>query len=270
MHGQGASLFLKMFKERIKNIYLYRHTLWKMAISQLKIKYSNSILGISWAVINPLLIMSAITFVFTAVFKVAIKNFSLFALSGILPWMFFSNALTEATASIVSQQSILRQFNLPKEIIPLSSILSNFINFILGWLIIYPLFIFFNYKIILLLPLLIIVLLLNLLFSFGWGLAFAVLNVLYRDVSHLLGILLMFWFWITPIFYSLDMVPARFSWICNFNPLAPFIVYYREVIFYNNVPSFLIFIEIFFWTVFSLIFGWLFFSHFESKILKQI
>ncbi|MEW6096379.1 MAG: hypothetical protein AB1567_07635 [bacterium] len=78
-----------MLKERIKKIYFYRHTLWSMAISQLKSKYAGSLLGIFWAIINPLLIMLAITFVFTAIFKIEIGNFHLFVLSGILPWMFF-------------------------------------------------------------------------------------------------------------------------------------------------------------------------------------
>jgi len=259
-----------MFKQKINNLYPYRYTLWNFAIKQLKVKYSNSILGIAWAIANPLLIMLAITFVFTTIFKVEIKNFSLFALSGIFPWMFFSNALSEVTTSIVNQQNILHQFNLPKEILPLSSVLSNFMNFMLGWLVIYPLFIFFNYKIILLLPLLIIILLLNLFFIFGLGLILSVLNVFFRDVGQLLGVLLMFWFWITPVFYSMDMIPAGFRWICNFNPMAPYIIYYREIIFYNNVPTPLIFIEVFLWAIFSLILGGLFFSYFESKILKRI
>ncbi len=259
-----------MLRERIKKIHTFRHTLWEMALKQLKTKYSGSILGISWAIINPLLIMLAITFVFTVIFKTEIKNFPLFVLSGIFPWMFFSSALSDATFSILNQQNILHQFNFPREIIPLSSILSNFLNFLVGWLIIYPLFLFFNPKIISLLPLLIIVLLLNLFFVCGLGLAFAVLNIFFRDLGHLLGVLLMFWFWVTPVFYSMDMIPARFHWVCNLNPMTPFVVYYREVIFNGNVPNPLVFIRSFLWAGFSLILGSLIFFHFEPKLLKQI
>jgi ABC-2 type transport system permease protein len=259
-----------MLKERIKKIYTFRHTLWEMALKQLKAKYSGSILGISWAIINPLLIMSAITFVFTVIFKTEIKNFSLFVLSGIFPWMFFSSALSDAIFSILNQQNILHQFNLPREIIPLSSILSNFLNFLVGWLIIYPLFFFFNPKIISLLPLLIIVLLLNLFFVCGLGLALSVLNVFFRDIGQLLGVLLMFWFWVTPIFYSVDMIPAKFRWVCSFNPMTPYVVYYREVIFIGNTPNFSTFISSFLWAIFSLTLGLLVFAHLEFKILKQI
>lgn len=241
-----------------------------MAIKQLKVKYAGSILGISWAIINPILIMSAITFVFTAVFKIEIKNFPLFALAGIFPWMFFSGALSEATCSILNQQSILHQFNLPREILPLSSILSNFLNFLIGWVIIYPLFFFFNPRIITLLPLLIVVLLLNFFFVSGLGLILSILNVFFRDIGQLLGVLLMFWFWITPVFYSVDMVPVKFHWVCNFNPMTPYIIYYREVVFRGSLPNFSIFIGIFIWAFISLILGLLIFSTFESKLLKRI
>lgn len=259
-----------MLRERIKNIYLYRHTLWDMSIKHLKAKYSGSILGISWAMINPFLLMLAITFVFTVVFKTEIKNFPLFVLSGIFPWMFFSSALSEATNSILNQQSVLRQFNLPREILPLGTILSNFLNFILGWLIMYPLFFFFNTKIILLFPLLIIVLLLNLFFVCGLGLALSILNVFFRDIGHLLGVLLMLWFWVTPIFYSLDMVPMRFRWLCNLNPMTTFVIFYREVIFRGNTPHLSIFIGAFLWASFSLLLSLMLFSNLESKLLKRI
>lgn len=259
-----------MFRKRIKSIYFYRSNLWNMAVSKLKVKYSSSILGISWAVINPFLLMLAITFVFTVVFRLKIKNFSLFVLCGIFPWMFFSSALFEATSSILEQQSILRQFNLPKEILPLSSVLSNFLNFLIGWCIIYPLFIFLNPKIILLLPLFFIVLLLNFLFVCGLGMIFSVVNVFFRDIGHLLNVLLMFWFWITPIFYSPDMVPWKFRWICNLNPMASYVVYYREVILMNNMPNLSLFIGIFIWGILSLIVGWMFFGHFESKLFKRL
>lgn len=259
-----------MLTERIKKIYLYRNALWDMALKQLKAKYASSILGISWAVINPILIMSAITFVFHVIFKIEIKNFPLFVLSGIFPWMFFSAALSEVTFSILNQQNILRQFNLPREILPLSSILSNFLNFLIGWLIIYPLFFFFNPKIILMLPLLIVIFLLNLFFVCGLGLILSVLNIFFRDIGQLLGILLMFWFWITPVFYSIDMIPTKFQWVCNLNPMTSYVTYYREIVFAGNMPHISIFTGTFLWAFFSLIGGLWFFLHFESKLLKRI
>ena len=259
-----------MSKNRISRVWAYRHTLWDMALASLKSKYSGSILGITWAFINPLLIVTAVTFVFSAVFKIEIKNFPLFALAGIFPWSFLSGALSEATFSLLGQQNILRQFSLPRGLIPLSSVLSNFLNFLIGWLVAYPLFLFFNPKIILLLPLLLLVLLLNLVFGCGLGMILAILNVFFRDTGHLLGVVLMFWFWITPVFYSPEMVPQQLRWAVNFNPATAYVVYYRQVIFHNNIPGFPTFAGVFFWAFASIILGFLVFSRLESKILKQL
>lgn len=261
---------VRILNTRIKKIYLSRNAIWEMSLKQLKSKYAVSGLGILLAFINPLLIMLAITFVFSVIFKTEIKNFSLFVLSGLFPWMFFSSALSEATESILNKQSILRQFNIPRETLPLSSIISNFLNFLIGWIAIYPLFVIFNPKIILLLPLFIGILVLSLIFISGLGLLLSVLNVFFRDIGQLLGVFLMFWFWITPVFYSAEMIPQKFRWIADFNPMTPFIVYYQDVIYKAKVPGFSIFMSVFFWTFLTLIFGFWFFARLESKLLKWI
>lgn len=241
-----------------------------MAAKQLKAKYTGSILGISWAIINPLLIMLAITFVFAIVFETQIKNFPLFVLSGIFPWMFFSNALSDATNSILGQQSILRQFSLPREILPLSSVLSNFLNFLIGWIVIYPIFLFNNPKIIYTTAPLVIIILLHLFFIVGLSLILSVTNVFFRDIGQLLGVLLMFWFWVTPIFYSLDMVPAKFLWVCSINPMTYYMISYQEAIFNVKMPSSLIFGRLFIFSFISLVIGLWIFSRLESKLLKKI
>ncbi|MBN3037904.1 MAG: ABC transporter permease [Candidatus Omnitrophica bacterium] len=255
---------------RIKSLYAYRHSLWDLAVKQFKSRYANSLLGIWLAIVNPLLIMLAVTFVFSVIFKIEIEDFPFFALAGIFPWMFFSGALSEATNSILNQKSMLRQFNLPGEIIPISSILSNFLNFLVGWCLIYPVFLFFNPKIIKLFPFVVVLFLLHFLFICGLGLIFSCLNVFFRDIGLLLGVFLMFWFWVTPIFYSIEMVPGDFRWICNINPMTPFIVFYRDVFFQGNIPPPLIWNAVWIWTVLSLILGFSLFAKFEARLLKEI
>jgi len=214
--------------------------------------------------------MSVISFVFTVIFKVAIKNFPLFILSGIYPWLFFSSGLSEASATILNKQTILRQFNLPREILPLSSCLSSFLNFLIGWLVIYPIFLFFNPKIILYLPLLILILLLHFVFLCGLSLSLSILNIFFRDVEHLLGTVLMFWLWMTPVFYSIEMVPEEFRWLCNLNPMTSYIIYYGDVMYRAVIPNFTTVISVFLWGFLSIISGWLLFLRLEAKILKRI
>ncbi|NQT89927.1 MAG: ABC transporter permease [Candidatus Omnitrophica bacterium] len=259
-----------MLSIKISNIYAYRHTIWDTAIKQLNSRYAGSIMGIWLAIVNPLLIMLAVTFVFQVIFKVAIQRFFLFALAGIFPWLFFSNALFEGAFSILGQRSVLHQFSIPREIIPLSSVLSNFLNFLIGWCIVLPLFIIFNPGLILLIPLLVIVLLLNLIFTIGLVLSLSVLNVFFRDIGHIMGVLLMFWFWITPVFYTVDMVPAGFRWISYLNPMTPYITYYREVLFNAAIPSLPVFLGVFLWALVSLISGILIFWRLEPTLLKRM
>ena len=258
------------FNDRIKQIFLYRHALGDLALKQLKAKYAGSVLGISWALINPLLLTAVITFVFSSFSKVAIPHFSLFVLSGIFLWMFFSCALTEASVSLLDQSIILRQFNLPKEILPLASILANFLNFLIGVLIVLPLFLCLHPKIIFFLPLILAVLIMFLLFMAGIGLLVSLLNVFLRDIGHLLGVLLMCWFWITPVFYSLEMLPLKFRWVVAANPVSSYIIDFRVLIFYGQVPSLIDFLVLFIFSVLSLLLGLLVFGRYESNLLKRI
>jgi ABC-2 type transport system permease protein len=253
---------------RLKELFSFRETVWRMAVSQLKNKYSRSLLGVAWAVINPVLIMLAVNFVFVCVFKTGIKDFSMFILAGIYPWFFFSNAVSEAAFSVLNQKSVLRQFNLPTEIIPLASVLGNFLNFLIGWIFIYPLFLWFRPQIITLLPLLVVGFFVIFLFVFGAGLIASILNVYFRDIGQLLPVALMFWFWITPVFYSVDMVPPTYRWICDINPMTPMIAFYRGVLFEGRVLWNELYAA-FFIAVIVLMAGWGLFLKLKSNILKK-
>lgn len=259
-----------MIIEKILKIYSYRRSLWSISKKQFKAKYAGSILGFFWVIINPLLMMLVITFVFTSVFKTEVKDFALFVLAGILPWMFFSGALFEATPSLLAQKSVLHQFSLPKEILPLSSVLAYFMNFLMSWCIIYPIFVLRNPKILLLAPWLPVLFLLIYIFTCGIALLFSVINILFRDLEHLMGILFMFWFWVTPVFYSIEMVPAQFRWVFNFNPMSAFIICYRDIIFGAKMPAPATFLGVIGWAFISLFIGLLISTRLEASALKRI
>lgn len=260
----------KGFLLRLNQTFLCRNIIWEMSISQLKAKHAASILGIYLAMINPLLVMAVITFVFSAVFKVQINNFPIFVLSGIIPWMFFSNAISEASASIINQQGILRQYNIPREALPLSVALSGFHNFLIGWLVLYPVFIFFNPRIIFLFPFFLAILVLNLILVCGFSLILSVVCVFVREISNLLPIMMMFWFWITPVFYSVEMVPENLRWVCFINPMSIYVVFYREILFAGHAPSLSILCGVFLWGLAIFAIGILIFFRFEGKFLKNI
>ncbi|MBI4846581.1 MAG: ABC transporter permease [Candidatus Omnitrophica bacterium] len=257
-------------KKKIKGIFVYRHTIWQIALAQTKAKYTGNCLGIWVAVLNPLLIMFAISFVFTKIIYLEINNFPLFVLAGIFPWMFFASAIAEAASSIVSQQAMMRQFNFPKEHLPLASVTANFLTFLIGWAIICPIFMFFNPASIKLLPLLAAGLLLSLIFVSGMAMIVGVLNVFFRDIGLLLGTILMFWFWMTPVFYSIDMVPDKVRWICAINPMTWFIIFYRDILFHGVLPEAAVICGLLCISVLSVLIGLGVVIAFEKELLKKI
>ncbi|MCX6750321.1 MAG: ABC transporter permease [Candidatus Pacearchaeota archaeon] len=259
-----------MLKERIKKIYFYRHILWDMAITQLKAKYAASKLGIWWAVVTPLMLAVSINFVFTVVFKIEIKNYTLFVLAGMIPWFFSVSALTEAADSFIINSSILKQSISPREFIPMSSILANLLNFLIGLVFLLPLFIILNFRVIGLLPFLFLIIILNFIFIIGLGTLFSCVNVFFRDLTHFMSIGFMVWFWITPVFYSLDMIPFSFRLICLFNPMTHYVILYQDVLFRLTVPSLASLLIVFLISLISIFIGYFVFLKKEPSLLKRI
>jgi len=126
---------------RIIELFSHSGFIWTLSRKELKNKYSGSRLGIWWAVILPLLLALSISLIFTKAFRVEIPNYTFFVLSAILPWTFFSQSLSEVANSFIVNKSLLRQGVFPREIIPVSSIVGNFLNFSIGFIVISPIFI---------------------------------------------------------------------------------------------------------------------------------
>jgi len=259
-----------ILKQRISNIFINRRMLWDMSVSQFKARYAGLILGAWWVILIPLMMALCINFVFVLAFKVDTPNYLFFILSGIFPWFFISQAISDVTNAFTANKGILRQGVFPREFIPISSVLSSFITFILGFGIIVPLFILFNGTFIYLLPMLVLIILLNLIFVLGIGLVFAVLNSFLRDVSYFLSVGLMFWFWMTPVFYSENMLGFPYRWICLANPATYYISAYHKILYSSQLPAMA---EVLFLCVLSfltLVLGYIFYLKNEAGILKKI
>ena len=256
-------------KDRIAKLFQARTILKRMVINKFKSKYSGAIFGLWWAVVTPLILAFSINLIFTHVFKVDIPHFALFVLSGIIPWLFFSNAINEVTTSFFADSAILKQGIFPREFVPISCILANFLSFIIGIIFLLPFFIIANPHIIRVLPLLVLVFILHLTFILGLGMVFSTLNVFSKDLMHFLSVGLMLWFWITPVFYPLAMLRFPYRWICLLNPLTYYTMLYRQVLYSGDIPSFkIIFISL----LISIIFfveGYRFFIKREQALFKE-
>ncbi len=191
-----------------------------MTQKELQSRYKNTVFGFLWIVINPLLQMAVIGFIFTLFVKEPIHLYYYYLFIGLLIWNFFSLSLTKATPSIVYERPLIKKAVFPHAIVPLSIVVSNFIHFTAGLaLFLIPVFIInglspqaFIYS------LLAIVLLL--LFTSGVSLLTSALNVRYRDVNFFVQALLIIWFYATPIVYSFTQLPKELLWLWRFNPLT--------------------------------------------------
>jgi len=196
----------------------YLDFLWAMTEKEIKARYKRAVFGFLWVVLNPVLQMLIIGFIFS--FFIKIPNYFLFLFTGLLPWTFFSLSLSKATPSIVYERSLLQKAKFPKEAIPVSIILSNFVNMIVS-LVLFLSFLSITGKLIfpqlfLLIPGLIWLLV----FTIGFSLLTATLQVRFRDVNFFVQTLLILWFYATPILYSLRLIPVKLHPIFALNPLT--------------------------------------------------
>jgi len=217
--------------------------LLQMVLRDFQSKYVGSLLGLFWTVINPLLLLVIFTFVFTVVFRAkfgaqaGLGQNALYLLTGILPWVAFQEGLGRAAGVLLEHRNLVSRVQFPIALLPAVPVLSAILGQLVGLVVLVILAAVFapgpGFSL-WLLPLLI---LLQALFTLGLAWIAAGLNVFYRDVAHLVAVLLLVWMYGTPIFYPAAMVPARYQWIIALNPMAHLIEAYRRVILEGAAPS---------------------------------
>ncbi len=221
----------------VHEIVRYRELIWELAIKELRIRYKRSMLGFFWALLHPLFMMIVLTVVFSQVMRVPVQHYSIFLISALLPWTFFSQSLSYSVESIVGNGELLKKVYVPKSVFPLAAVLANVINFLLSLIPLALLLVVLRFPfhwtwIYLPVPLLGL-----LMFTIGFGLFFAAANVFFRDLSHILQILLAAWFYLCPVIYSVDFIPARYRPLIHLNPIVYALNGFRMAIYYGQIPT---------------------------------
>ena len=233
---------------RIKEVYASRYLLRNLVARDLKVRYKNSVLGIVWSLLNPLLMMLVYTLLFTKLRPSSgdIPYYPVFILVALVPWQFLSGSLTSGVECITGNAPLIKKVYFPRVILPMSVILSNFVNFLFAFaLLVVILFlarIGLTIHALWVIPLLVA----QLIFMLGLVLILSSLNTFYRDVSMILNVVLLAWFFLTPVFYPFEELgtyaeiwgigfsPARvMRWM---NPMASIVDGYRTVL-WGNVPN---------------------------------
>ena len=214
----------------LKELWQFRALIWALVVRHLNARYRGSGLGFLWSFLNPLCLIAVYSLVFRYYIRFgSIEHYTLFLFAGLLPWIWFSSGLLEATASISSGGSLITKAMFPPHILPMVSVLTNMFNFLFA----VPIMIIAMFVsgvspswALIALPLVIIV---ELIFLTGLAYAFSAINVHYRDVQHILGNFLTLWFFLSPVLYPVANVPEQLKFSLLINPVAYFIQMYQGI-----------------------------------------
>ncbi len=223
--------------ELIRDVYRYRELIWALALKELRVRYKRSVLGFVWALLNPLLMMIVLTLVFGTIMRFSIDHYAVFLLSMLLPWTFFTQALSYSVESVVGNADLLKKVQIAKLVFPVSAVVSNIINFLLSLIPLALLIVILRFPLHWTWVYLPVATLGLFLFTLGSAFFFSAINVFFRDISHIVQIILSAWFYFSPIIYSLDFIPAKHRWLFKFNPMLYVLNGFRLSIYYGLLPS---------------------------------
>jgi ABC-type polysaccharide/polyol phosphate export permease len=197
---------------RLRELWQYRELIHNLVIRDLKARYKNSVPGVAWSWLNPLMMMVVYTVVFNILAgRSGLLNYPVFLPSALLPWNLFATSVSQATSSFIEAAPLIRKVYFPREALPISIVLGNTINLLIALPVFFALTLIFGGRITVWLLLLPMVLLVQLAFTTGGSLFTSTLNVFYRDIRLIMDVLLMAWFFLTPIFYPITTVPERYT-----------------------------------------------------------
>jgi ABC-type polysaccharide/polyol phosphate export permease len=267
--------------EKLQELWQYRELIRNLVLRDLKARYKNSILGIAWSWLNPLLMMTVYTLVFNVMAgNAGLPNYPIFVLCALLPWNFFSVSVTRATESIIEASSLVKKVYFPREILPISIVMGDLVNFLISLPVFFLLALIMGNPITLWALALPLILLVQLFFTIGVSLITATINVFYRDTHHILNVLILAWMFLTPIFYPITTIPEAYSfsggtinlrtWLQRLNPLASIIPSYRDTLYWGRPPSLNLLLLTMPTSLIILIVGYLIFQHYSSQFAEEI
>lgn len=227
----------KDIREYILQIYECRNLLYQLVRLQIILRYRRTLLGYLWTLVTPLLMMSVTSIVFSAIFKMDLKTYAIFLFSGVIAFNLFSTTVVQSGQSLIGNEQLIKKIFIPKILFPLANslavLIDSFLMFLSLMIIIYVIGGPMTTKIFFVLP----AYLLLFTFSFGIALIFCVVAVYFRDMQHLIGVLMQALIFLSPVYYKTDSFAGKVEWIISINPLTQFITLFRSPIYQGVLPD---------------------------------
>jgi ABC-2 type transport system permease protein len=263
--GPGVSLL-----DEARDLVAHEHLLRSLVMRDLTVRYKRSVIGVFWTMLNPLLTMLVLTVVFSAFFRFAINHFEVYFLSEYLPWIFFSQTTVNSMASMAWNGPLMKRVRIPKSIFALAATLSGLTNLVISCV---PLAIIMLIKgapfsiAIVFLP---ISFLLLGAFTLGLSLTLSSLSVYFADIKETYAVAVFGLMYLTPVFYPMSIVPAKYLWLLRLNPLVHLLQLIRDPIYNGRFPAPQDLLISSLWAVAAMISGWLVFRKLSAGFYAQL
>ncbi len=258
---------LRVFVE----IWKFRDMIAELTHRELRGKYKGSVLGFLWTYINPLAQIIVYSFFFSQIFRSGIEKFHLYLIVSMFPWNFFAGGVLQGLGSVRYQGDLVKKVYFPRQILPVVSVTVNFVNMLISFLIIYSVLLVSGWGIDMRLQLwLIPIMLIEYILTLGLSLMFAAIEVYFRDIEHIMSVIMMIWMYVTPMFYSLEIVPNHLKRFFYFNPMLYVIGMYQRVLYYKELPGFDYMVRAALISVCLLVIGWIVFHKLEKRFAEEL
>lgn len=223
----------------LHELWAFRELIYFLTWRDIKVRYKQTVLGAAWAILQPLINMVVLSFIFGNLAKLSTDNIPrpIFTFTALLPWGLFSKALADAGRSMLANRSMITKVYFPRLIIPLSSVLGGLVDFVIQFAILLGMMFYYRITPTGAVWSLLFFVLLSLATAFGFGLWLSALNVLYRDVGYILPFLTQIWMLVTPVAYSAKVVPAEYQFLYALNPMVGVVEGFRWALLGARPPD---------------------------------
>lgn len=257
---------------RLYEIFEYRDMISSMVKRDLRGRYKGSFFGFLWNFFNPMVQIFVYIAVFGYIFRSSIPKFPLFLLVGVMPWNFFNESLCQGSGCVFSHGDMIKKIYFPREVLPLATVFSRFINFLINYAIVFVILLAVRWPINFINVLLYVpfVLLIMYIFTLAAVLILSSVNVYFRDVEYMTNVFMGVIFWLTPVMYQMDVVPGALKNIISLNPMTPIVTALQAVLYHNSLPTLSSLLRAFGLSVLLLIVAELIFIKLEKRFAEEM
>lgn len=249
----------------------YKDLVKELIKREIKARYKQSFLGYAWIVLVPLINLAVLSVVFSTFIRVPTGGvpYPMFLFVALVPWTFTASSINFATQSMLANSALITKIFLPREVFPIGAIGAKLVDFFLYMVIVFMFMVIYGVTFSITLLYLPLVFVVHLLLVFGISFILSSLNVFYRDVENVLGVLLSAWMYLTPVVYPQELVPSQYLKLFNLNPMTPIINSYRNIVLYGEAPPFQSFLYAAVFSVTIFIVGFLYFKN-KSRYFADV